>query len=317
MSRRLSRRRWSVAVATAVALLAPLTTPVTATAAPGWRVVDLGAGDNSFATAVNDLGHVVGERDGRAFLLRHGHFTDLGPGTATDVNNRGDVVGTYFGSAFVWHDGVRTSIPPLPGGDRNEARAINDRGEVVGFSSVGDYTNHAFHWRAGVLTDLSGGYEFSSLASDINNRGQVVGVLHDGSGFGETPVRWWRGTVTPLHEPRGNAVAVSDSGAVAGIHWGSWGTAGFVWHRGEFTELPAPPPTGWTFLQPSGINDRVQVVGTTSEGAFLWHDGHTTILPNLVGTSAAYDINDRGQVVGSSAAQSDGLNPHAVIWTRR
>jgi uncharacterized membrane protein len=135
----------------------------------------------------------------------------------------------------------------------------------------------------------------------------------------EAPIRWWHGAVTQLHEPRGEAEAINDSGVVTGIHWGSWGTAGFVWRRGEFIELPQPPPdaSGYTFLQPCGINDRAQVVGNSSRGAFLWQDGRTTILPNLVSTSGAYDINDHGMVVGSSSVRSDGLNPHAAYWTRR
>jgi probable HAF family extracellular repeat protein len=298
-----------VAAATAVALLVPFTAPVTATAAPVWRVVDLGAGDNSVATAVNDLGHIVGERDGTAFLLRHGEFTDLGPGQATDVNNRDEVVGTQFGAAFLWRDGVRTYLPPLPGGSMTVASGINDRGDIVGLSSVGDYTLHAVRWRAGVVTDLGSGYQYSSEANDINNRGQIVGMRHLGPNFEEAPVRWWHGTLTQLHEPRGDAIAVSESGAITGLHWGSWGTAGFLWHRGEFIELAD--------LQPYGINDRVQVVGASSQGALLWQDGRTTVLPVLVSTSVAYDINDRGLVVGYSSVQSNGLNSHAVLWARR
>lgn len=302
-------RRWVRLVLPAV-LTTALSFPATAVAAPVWRVVDLGAGDNSVATAVNDLGHVVGERDGRAFLWRHGTFTDLGPGGAMDVNNRDEVVGWYFGGAFRWRDGVRTEL-----GAFSQAAAINDRGEVVGTSLAG----HALHWRAGVTTDLGSAYPYGSAAYDINDRGQVVGVVQEGPNYEEAPVRWWHGGLTRLHEPRGQSVAVSDSGVVTGIHWGSWGTAGFVWRRGEFVAIPVPPPTpsGFTFLQPYGVNDRAQVVGSSSEGAFLWQNGRTTVLPNLVSMSAAYDINDRGQVVGSSSVQQDGLNQHAVLWTRR
>jgi uncharacterized membrane protein len=112
------------------------------------------------------------------------------------------------------------------------------------------------------------------------------------------------------------AVAVDRHGAVTGRHWGPWGTAGFVWQRGRFIELPAPPGEfGFTFTQPEGINSRTQVVGISSDGAFVWERGRTTLLPGLT-RAAAYDINERGVVAGSSPTTPDGLAPHAVIWRR-
>ncbi|HEX6076839.1 MAG TPA: hypothetical protein VFZ32_16430 [Micromonosporaceae bacterium] len=76
------------------------------------------------------------------------------------------------------------------------------------------------------------------------------------------------------------------------------------------------PPPGAEFLQPYGINNRVQIVGYTELGAFLWERGRMTTLPRLVSTTGAYDINDRGQIVGFSAIYPDGTNYHAVLWTR-
>ena len=60
----------------------------------------------------------------------------------------------------------------------NFAQAINDRGQVVGYSGVpGDVAFHAFFWQNGVMTDLGTlAGDFMSTANGINNRGQVVGT---------------------------------------------------------------------------------------------------------------------------------------------
>jgi uncharacterized membrane protein len=43
---------------------------------------------------------------------------------------------TFSSQAFIWSDGVMTELPGLPGSDSTGAQAINDRGEIAGFSFV-------------------------------------------------------------------------------------------------------------------------------------------------------------------------------------
>ncbi len=64
----------------------------------------------------------------------------------------------------------------LPGGNFSSANGINDRGQVVGSSSIGVFQTHAFLFEDGVMVDLGTlpGGSFSG-ASGINNRGQIVG----------------------------------------------------------------------------------------------------------------------------------------------
>ncbi|HEX6076838.1 MAG TPA: hypothetical protein VFZ32_16425 [Micromonosporaceae bacterium] len=133
--------------------------PVAGNAAPPLRIMDLGAGDNSIASAINQRGHVVGQSHYRAFLWRRGQITDLGTlgggySYATDVNNRDEVVGYSAVAdgaihAFLWRRGVMTDLGVLPGGDNSYANGINDRGEVVGSSATAP-DNNSLHAFAGV-----------------------------------------------------------------------------------------------------------------------------------------------------------------------
>ena len=306
-----------LALGIAGALLVPLALPTTATAAPtSWRMLDLGAGDHSIAWAINDRGHVVGSLgDGEAFLWRNGRTTDLGVFVPTDVNNRDEVVGyrwddeTGGPQAVLWRKGRLVELRAPAGSSQSNASAINDRSLVVGWSTAdADGSLRAVSWRGGVPTMLDNS---RSLAFDVNNRGQIVGAS------GDNAVRWWHGNRTTLTTQTTQATAVNRHGTVAGRHWDSFSTGGFVWQRGMFVGI-APPPSeaDFTFIQPTGINGRTQVVGNSNDGAFVWERGRTTYLPGLTRATEANDINDRGVIAGANPTTTDGLAPHAVIWRR-
>jgi probable HAF family extracellular repeat protein len=62
----------------------------------------------------------------------------------------------------------------------SEARAINNRGDVVGWSEAPDGYYHAVVWREGVLYNLNdlvapGSGWLLVVANDINNSGDIVG----------------------------------------------------------------------------------------------------------------------------------------------
>lgn len=72
-------------------------------------------------------------------------------------------------------------------------------------------------------------------------------------------------------------------------------------------------PTYLGGLYASAMNDGGQVVGVVGNHAFLWQDGVMTDLGTLGGaTSGASDINELGQIVGSSDTAS-GVH-HASVW---
>jgi uncharacterized membrane protein len=169
---------------------------------------------------------------------------------------------------------------------------------------------HATSWQRGVPTSLS---DEVSFASDVNDRGQVVGAA---GSLNQVAVRWFRGDETQLSAEPTQATAVNRPGTVTGLVFGG-STAGFVWQHGRFIDLPAPPGEPiFSFTQPTGINSRTQVVGTSSDGAFVWERGRTTILPGLTPAAAANDINELGVIAGSNPTTPDGLVPHAVIWRK-
>src|SRR5947199_10434111 len=71
------------------------------------------------------------------------------------------------------------------GGTHSYGYAINDNGQVVGYSRLpGDTSYHAFLWSGGSMTDMGTLGGKSSYAYGIDNSGRVVGKsLVTGNGF--------------------------------------------------------------------------------------------------------------------------------------
>lgn len=127
------------------------------------------------------------------FTLQSGDPWNRGS-SASAINNAGMVVGDistgyHLGAAALWNGqtGAVQNIGALPGGVRSTAYALNEQGVVVGASNddSGRYSeNHAFLYQNGVMHRIADGLETqgSSVASSINNRGQVLGRFDAGSG---------------------------------------------------------------------------------------------------------------------------------------
>jgi len=190
--------------------------------------------DYAEATDVNDRGQVVGrlhapgERD-RGFLWSEmqGLLELSEMSSATVINNRGDVVGhrweragnVYVSRAVFWtpQDGAR-DLGTL-GGVSSTATGINDRRQVVGYSTIASGQEHASLWteQDGML-DLGG-----ARAHAVNDRGEVVGFTV-GAG-GRVGFLWNEqdGMVElPLPEGGGDcrAYAVNNRGQIVGVCWG-------------------------------------------------------------------------------------------------
>jgi probable HAF family extracellular repeat protein len=242
---------------------------------------------SSLPAAINDRGqvagtHAVSAEHVHAVLWRNGRASDLGTlprrpfSEAVAINERGWVAGISYAmtccgpdgswkhmSAFVWHDGKRVALGALPGATETwsgtEARAINNRGQIVGSSG-----NRAFLWQSGRMIDLGtlpGHAE--SRAAAINDRGQIIG--NSGSSQGENRAFLWQnGRMTDLGTLGGtksDAVAINERGQVIGSSTTASGaTHAFVWQNGTMTDLGA---IGGGESQATAINNRGQIVGST------------------------------------------------------
>jgi probable HAF family extracellular repeat protein len=275
-------------------------------------------------------------------------------GRAYAINKGRRIAGVVFASAelrppvaTVWMKGEGSSLPSL-GGDGNVAFAINDKNAIVGWSQLqpGDRAYHACLWTGGKVTDL-GGLGGDSLAFDINDAGQIVGLAHTEPGqlyalddlrahnalsIGHA-VLWQDGAPTDLGTLGGDvsiALAINDDGVVVGtsaVTTGDSTTFAFRWRDGEMTALGDLPDAEGFPSSAYDVNAAGQIVGTVHGAglfgaAVLWEDDTAIDLSTLIpprtewaGLSAAWGINDAGQIVGEGVlrggAQGFILTPEA------
>jgi probable HAF family extracellular repeat protein len=172
----------------------------------------------------------------------------------------------------------------LPGHDTGGAFDINNLGQVVGYSGPWN-GSHAVLWEGGAITDLGTlPLDDYSLARAINERGQIVGASW---GEYQHAVLWENDTITELamlpDDDSSTALGINDRGQITGSAGGPFNAPHAVlWDKDTVTDL--------------GILD-------------TWFDPSLPV--GRLGFSHAYDINERGQVVGVSTT-STGV--HAVIW---
>jgi probable HAF family extracellular repeat protein len=161
------------------------------------QMIDLGTlpgGRKAEALAINDLGRVVGwsgnGRSPHAFLWEEGEMTDLGtlPGMSSSIavaiSNHGEIIGQSYGPgrrvhAVVWRDGKIHDLGTL-GGKSSKPTAINERGEIVGWSTTakGQWRAFLWHGRKMVSIDpLAPSWCFARLARGlaINDAGLIAG----------------------------------------------------------------------------------------------------------------------------------------------
>jgi probable HAF family extracellular repeat protein len=193
------------------------------------------------------------------------------------------------------------------GGKHSIAYDINDRGQVVGESTVdpNDQTSfHSFLWQRGVMKDLGAGFR----AVDINNKGHIAvdryvdGVSHAGI--------WRDGKITDLGIAGESSVAaVNDNDEVVGsIRDAGGDLRAFVWRRGTATVLPG------TFASARGINNKGVIVGSATVNGdprgVVWRGGKLTELGGPF--QDAVSINDRGEIAGNGRGASGW--PHGFVW---
>jgi probable HAF family extracellular repeat protein len=219
------------------------------------------------------------------------------------------------------------------------ATAINDVGQVVGFSSTSETAFHVFLYQRGVMHDLgaTGGYYPANYATSINASGQVVGWSGTGGGP-QQPVRY-NGVIQPLGalpggDGTGQAFGINDAGVIVGSASAGPGQIhAFRYQGGTMQDLGAlgsaiASGQAYRGSQAYAINAAGQIVGVstvslvspyglTIEHAFLYQNGAMTDLGTLGDSShssAATAINASGQVAGYFSTSTIGGPYHAFLY---
>jgi probable HAF family extracellular repeat protein len=175
----------------------------------------------------------------------------------------------------------------------------------------------SFYYSVTDLGTLGGNY---SGAYDINDMEQVVGSSATSSG-NHHAFLWQNGAMQDLGTLGGtwsHAWRINKAGQVVGQSSTSDGKQNaFVWQNTTMIGLFGSDSN---YSIARDINNIGQVVGKGNQGAFLWSNGTTTNLGNLVGTqstsltdSGALGINDAGLVVGWSNYNINSVSTHAFL----
>ncbi|MGA7410630.1 MAG: hypothetical protein WBW33_09090 [Bryobacteraceae bacterium] len=320
--------------------------------------------DNGLIAGGSDIGvldPLTGEVEQRAVLWQDkGKMMDLGTlggnqSQAVGVNARGEVIGAalntipdayslaanWTGSfaaatqtrAFQWQNGVMHDLGTLGGPDAF-ALYINEPGQVAGISYTSSTPDpntglppiHPFLWQHGQMFDLGTFGGASAGVYDLNNAGQVVGVMDLTGDQTWHPFLWDRGHLVDLGTLGGDtgvANAINDSSEIVGQADlpGSQGNHGFIWRDGRMTDLG----TLGTNSSARWINSKGQVVGkslighvTPSHHGFLWENGGPMIDLNVLvpmGSALtieqAYFINELGEIAANGVF-SNG-DQHAIL----
>src|SRR3990167_4899625 len=206
-----------------------------------------------------------------------------------------------------------SNYPPLG----THATALNNRGEVVGYSYTGSAL-HGFYWSAKTgIKDMGALTPGFSLASGINNAGIAVG--HSTLNGNERAFRWTlRDGMQPLVTlgSFSQANSISNSGLIVGRsetadgedHMALWKRRGAPRDLGGLPD----PNTPFAAVNAMSVNSAGKVVGFRREQGFLWRAGSGFHDLGSLGSGRTYatDINELGVVVGSSAGA-------AFIWTKK
>jgi probable HAF family extracellular repeat protein len=231
--------------------------------------------------------------------------------------------------AYLYFDGAMHKLKPGAGAKQDDARAMNDQGDVVGAQASGEDPSVEIvpcAWpkdTAAAKLDSLGG--FVSIAYSINNSDQIVGSCGKKDSRDERAVLWQGGKMEDLGTlggPNSAADCINDRGDIAGGASlvpdanGVRAAHACLWQAGKANDLGT---LGGINSSAHWVNSSDTVVGVSdtpsgNRHAFIYEAG--TGMHDLGafsgGASDAFSINASGEIVGSSSIV-DGSD-HACLW---
>jgi uncharacterized membrane protein len=186
--------------------------------------------------------------------------------------------GSAYRDAVIWNGTIPTLLGQPLGGAGGGANAINNAGQVVGYSYLnGSTTSQATIWNGTTPTLLGqppggGPPGGGSDAIAINNAGVVVGI-NDVNGYTQ-PIIWNSGVPTALPNllgsPGSAPLGINDAGEIVGYGWAPYQNApdqivdATLWNAGSIFDLNTlvdASGIGWTLNDAWAINNVGQIVG--------------------------------------------------------
>lgn len=286
-----------------------------------YRVTDLGTlsrCDNTYATAVNDAGYVVGYA-----------YTFVAPGHGNSVMSR----------PFLWRKGTMIELPKI-GGEHGQALTINEQGDIGGYAETKDGEDQPVIWRKSKGYQPEPLSDHSGIVSHIQEDGTAVGSVFD-----ETKRRaalWKSGKLQILGNPNDEETYAAGSnrfGTVVGFSIPKGGSSqsfmspgdryAALWKDGQQIALQkfghqtsVRSGVESKFLSECrAINDNGVAVGWLdgpgARKACVWKEGKVETLPTPKNyASEAHAINKAGDIVGEAQEQAnkEGWKWIACIW---
>ena len=192
------------------------------------------------------------------------------------------------------------------GGSFSTALDVNDHNQVICLARLpGDLNDHIALYEHGRLTDISDQYHlgtdgYTTWGNAINNRGQIA--INTGTGTaailsGFHVFDLGLGTYS-------TALDINNFGQVVGYYQVNGLERAFLYDHGNVFALGSVGPEAISYS--NAINNNGVIVGFASDSyltsghAFVYSNGVTiNLAPFGYSSSAAYDVNNIGQVVGA------------------
>jgi len=250
----------------------------------GYTNLDVPGATTTIATQLSNTGQVIGRYydatgGAHAFVYQDGNYSEIAVPdaaftTALQISSAGKILAEYFDSnglhPLIDDNGSNTTLS-VPGATSTIVRistgvagsipqAINDADQVIG-AYVDAAGSHAFLYSDGGYTTLAVPGAASTVATQINNAGQVFGTYTTPPESGPSVTRYFvysDGAYTPIAVPGATnttANQINDAGQVAGTYTDPTGTHLFLDTGGTYVTIDPPPGPSPSGSGPSVLSD--------------------------------------------------------------